>query len=116
MQLGKPEQAASLLREAHAHFESVDDALMLAECMGSEATIAYMTQQPQALELAQGALAACRSLKHVPAATEARLLAILANVHVANRDWANAIKRYEEAIEAAGSLFDLGRVARCTAG
>jgi len=116
LQLGKPEQAVSLLREAHAHFESVDDALMLAECLGSEATIAYMTQQPEALELAQKALAVCRSLKHVPAATEARLLAILANVHVANRDWEKAIKHYEEAIETAGSLFDLGRMAKMYSG
>jgi tetratricopeptide (TPR) repeat protein len=116
LQLGKPEQATTLLREAHAHFESVDDALMLAECMGSEATVAYMTQQPDALDLAQRALAACRKLKHIPAATEARLLAIVANVHVANRDWGKAIKNYEEAIEAAGSVFDLGRMAKMYSG
>jgi len=45
-----------------------------------------------------------------------RRLAILANVHVANRDWDKAIKHYEEAIETAGSLFDLGRTAKMYSG
>jgi tetratricopeptide (TPR) repeat protein len=112
LQVGKPDEAASLLREAHAHFESVGDSLMLAECMGSEATVACMTQKPEALDLAERALAVCRAMKDVPAATEARLLAILANVHVANREWGDAIRLYEEAIKAAGSLFDLGRMAK----
>jgi tetratricopeptide (TPR) repeat protein len=116
LQLGKPEKAASLLHEAHAHFETVDDALMLAECMGSEARVASMTQKPEAIDLAERALAICRGLKHVPAATEAKLLSILATVHVANRDWAVAIRLYEEAIAAAGSLFDLGRMAKMYSG
>jgi HTH-type transcriptional regulator, quorum sensing regulator NprR len=116
LQLGQPDEAESLLRDAHAHFESVDDALMLAECMGSEATVANLNQKPEALDLAQRALALCRGMKQVPAATEARLLAILATVHVANQNWDTAIRLYEEAIEAAGSLFDLGRMATMYSG
>ena len=49
---------------------AVDDALMLAECMGSEATVAYMTQKPDALDLAERALAICRGVKHVPQAKQ----------------------------------------------
>ena len=49
LQLGKPEPAADLLRQASAHFESVGDVLMLAECLGSQASLAYMTQQPGAV-------------------------------------------------------------------
>jgi tetratricopeptide (TPR) repeat protein len=116
LQLGKPDKAASLLREAHGHFESVDDTLMLAECLGSEARVASMAQDPQARDLAERALAACRSIKPVPAATEARLLSILATVHVANQRWDTAITLYEEAIEAAGSLFDLARMAKMYSG
>lgn len=116
LQLGKPDQAAGLLREAHGHFESVDDTLMLAECLGSEARVASMAQDPQALELAERALATCRSINPVPAATEARLLSILATVHVANQRWDVAINLYEEAIEAAGSLFDLARMAKMYSG
>jgi tetratricopeptide (TPR) repeat protein len=116
LQLGQPEPAASLLREAHAHFESVDDALMLAECMGSEASLAYMTQKPGATDLAERALAIVRGMAEVPRATEARLLAILASANVANRDWDKAISLYEQAIEAAGSMFDLGRMAKMYSG
>jgi tetratricopeptide (TPR) repeat protein len=112
MKLGKPEKAASLLREAHTHFESVDDVLMLAECMGSEATVACIAQKPEALDLAERALVICRGLKPVPEATEARLLSILANVHLTNKNWDTAIRLYQEAIKAAGSLFDLGRMAK----
>src|SRR5665213_3007309 len=84
--------------------------------MGSEARVASMTQNPDALHLAEQALVVCRGMKHVPAATEARLLSILATVHVANREWDTAIRLYEEAIEAAGSLFDLGRMAKMYSG
>ena len=52
LQLGRPEKAATLLRDAHVHFESVDDNLMLAECLGSEAQVACMMQRPDAQELA----------------------------------------------------------------
>jgi tetratricopeptide (TPR) repeat protein len=111
MQLAQPEKAAFLLREAHVHFESVDDVLMVAECLGYEATVAFITQKPEALGLAERALALCRQMKPVPEATEARLLSVLANVHVANKNWDQAIALYEEAITAAGSLFDLRRMA-----
>ena len=114
--LSQPDEASSLLREAHAHFESIDDALMLAECMGYEAHVAGMTQQPEAQELAERALAICRAIKPVPAPTETRLLSILASVHVANRGWATAITLYEEAIAAAGSVFDLSRMAKMYSG
>jgi tetratricopeptide (TPR) repeat protein len=115
-QLGHLDEAASLLRDARAHFESVDDTLMLAECLGSQATIAHLTQKPEALELAEQALAVCRGIKQAPEATEARLLSVLATVHLANQDWESAIRHYEEAIKVAGSLFDLGRMARMYSG
>ncbi|HEY8816419.1 MAG TPA: tetratricopeptide repeat protein [Candidatus Dormibacteraeota bacterium] len=114
--LSQPDQASSLLREAHSHFESVDDALMLAECMGYEAHVAAMTQQPEAQDLAERAVAFCRTIRPVPAPTEARLLSILATVHLANRGWATAITTYEAAIEAAGSMFDLSRMAKMYSG
>jgi tetratricopeptide (TPR) repeat protein len=110
--LGKPEQASDLLQQAAAHFKSGGDVLMLAECTGSQATLAYLTQQPEALELAERALAMCRGLNPVPNTTEARLLAILANVNIVNHDWDLAAKHYMEAIEVAGSLYDLRRLAK----
>ena len=111
LNLGRPDEAEPLLAAAHAHFEAVDDQLMLADCLGSEASLAYLTQRPGAAELAERALAISRRFKPVPQPTEARLLAILATVHLANKEWDQAISIYQEAIEAAGSLYDLRRLA-----
>jgi tetratricopeptide (TPR) repeat protein len=109
---GKPEQASQLLEQAAAHFDAGGDVLMLAECLGSQATLAYMTQKPEALALADRALALCRSLVPVPNSTEARLLAILATVHIVNHEWDLAMTYYKEAIDVAGSLYDLRRLAK----
>lgn len=111
LNLGRPDEARELLAAAHAHFEAIDDQLMLAECLGSEASLAYMTQQPGAQALAERALAIVRTFKPRPEATEARLLAILATVHLSNKAWDMAIDAYQEAIDAAGSLYDLRRLA-----
>jgi tetratricopeptide (TPR) repeat protein/DNA-binding XRE family transcriptional regulator len=116
LQLGQLERAAPLLREAHLNFEAIDDPVMLAECLGLEAKVAYGAQKPGALELARRALAICRGLQPVPQTTESRLLSILATIHVANREWETAIKLYEEAIEVAGSLYDLRRLATTYSG
>ncbi len=111
LHLGKPEQAAELLRQAHAHFESVGDAVMVAECLGSEAELAHQAQSPQALALAERALALCRGLDPIPLNTEARLLTIAAGIQVTNRDWEGALKSYEQAIEISVALSDLRRLA-----
>ena len=111
IQLGKPEPAGELLRQASAHFESVGDELMLAECLALQASLAYMTQRPGAVTLAERALALCRSLKPVPETTEARVLGVLAAAHLSNSEWDSAMKFYNEAIEVGGALNDLGRLA-----
>lgn len=111
LNVGEADEAGHLLASARAHFEAIDDQLMLAECLGSEASLAYLTQQPRAQALAERALEIVRRFKPVPEATEARLLAILATVHLSNKSWDLAIARYQEAIEAAGTLYDLRRLA-----
>ncbi|HEY1420858.1 MAG TPA: tetratricopeptide repeat protein [Candidatus Dormibacteraeota bacterium] len=116
LQLGQPERGLALLTEARAHFEAIGDGVMLAECLGAEATVATMTHRPDALELAERALTVCRSLDPIPAPTEARLLGIVATAHVTNRDWDKAIELYQAAIDASGSLFDLRRLATVYSG
>jgi tetratricopeptide (TPR) repeat protein len=111
IQLGKPEPAGELLRQTSAHFESVGDALMLAECLALQASLAYMTQRPGAVALAERALILCRSLNPVPETTEARVLGVLAAAHLANSEWESAMKFYNEAIEVGGALNDLRRLA-----
>lgn len=112
----QPERAARLLAEARAHFEAVNDGVMLAECIGAQASLANLTQSKDALALAEEAVAVCRSLGAVPAPIEARLLGVLGTAHVANRNWDEAIACYEQAIEAAGPVLDLRRVARMYGG
>jgi tetratricopeptide (TPR) repeat protein/DNA-binding XRE family transcriptional regulator len=112
IQLGQMEQAEELLVQARAHFEAINDGVMLAECLGAEASLAYLNRRPEALALAEKALAVCRALDPVPVPTEARLLGIVATAHVANLDWDKAVETYEAAIEAAGSLADLRLLAR----
>jgi tetratricopeptide (TPR) repeat protein len=113
---GEPERAAALLAEARAHFEALNDGLMLAECIGAQASLANTSQSSDALALAEKALAVCRSLKPVPTPTEARLLGILATVHVANRDWDAAIAAYEQSIAVGESVNDLRTAARLYSG
>ena len=116
LQLAQPERGVALLADARAHFEAINDGVMLAECLGAQATLAYMTQRPDALLLAERALEVCRSLNPVPLPTEARLLGILATAHLANQDWDKAIEMYESAIEASGPLFDLKRLSATYSG
>jgi tetratricopeptide (TPR) repeat protein len=112
MASSQPERASSLLAEARVHFEAVNDGLMLAECIGAQASLASAMQSTDALALAEKALSVCRMLKPVPAPTHARLLGVLGGILVANQDWDRAVAAYEEAIEVGGSVFDLRRVAR----
>ena len=102
--------ARRLASSARAHFETTGDLLMTAECLGSEASAAYMMQDPGALALAEGALATCRLLNPVPQITESRLLGVLASAYTANHSWQKAIDTYELAIAAGDVVHDLRRL------
>jgi tetratricopeptide (TPR) repeat protein/DNA-binding XRE family transcriptional regulator len=103
-------QARRLASSARMHFERSGDLLMTAECLGSEASAAYMMQDPGAFALAEGALATCRLLNPVPTLTESRLLGVLGGVHSANHQWEAAIKAYEQSIAAGDVVQDLRRL------
>ncbi len=108
--------AASLLGDARAHFEAVNEGAMLAECLGALAVLATATQSPDAVGLAERALAACRRLKPIPAPTEARLLGFLGDAHAANRDWDHAVAAYEQSIAAGNAVASLRGAGRLYAG
>ncbi len=110
LRLAQAVPARRLASSARAYFEESGDQLMTAECLGSEASAAYLMQDPGALALAEGALATCRSLKPVPSITESRLLAVLAGVHATNHHWQAAIDNYEQAIAAGDVVQDLRRL------
>jgi tetratricopeptide (TPR) repeat protein len=85
---------------------------MLVECMATEASLAQMKQLPNAIQLTEQALAACRRLEPVPSQLEVRILTALAAANLAIGAWTEAITFYEQAIERAGPLFDLRRRAK----
>ena len=102
--------ARRLASTARAYFEQSGDMLMTAECLGSEASAAYMMQDPGALALAEGALETCRLLNPVPSLTESRLLAVLGGVHTANHQWGAAIMALEQSLAAGDVIHDLRRL------
>lgn len=110
-QLGQTEKAETLLVEARAHFEAVNDWTMLAECLGTEAALASMLERPDAVAVAEKALATCRSLDPVPATMESRLIGVLATAHLVRHEWDRALELYRESIEVGAAVFDLRRQA-----
>ncbi len=110
LRLAQPVVGRRFAFAARNHFEHTGDVLMTSECLGSEATAAYLMEDPAALGLAEAALTTCRSIIPLPRPTESRLLMILANVHFVNQDWEAAIQHYEEAISAGDVVHDLRRL------
>jgi len=110
LRTAQPKEAQRLAAAARDYFERTGDRLMTAECLGHEASAAYLLQDPAALGLAERALEICRSLRPVPETTEARLLFVLGTVHVTNEDWQAAIDCYEKAIAAGAVVQDLRRL------
>jgi tetratricopeptide (TPR) repeat protein len=112
LQLGKPDLAKGPLAEARGHFEAINDAEMIVECMAGEASIACLEQRPDALGLAVAALVACRSLKKVPNALELRILSGLASVQLLVGQMSEAIRTFEEAIKRADPVVDMRRLGK----
>ncbi|HEX9100243.1 MAG TPA: helix-turn-helix domain-containing protein [Candidatus Dormibacteraeota bacterium] len=110
LRLAQPVEARRLAVAAREYFESTGDKLMIAECLGHEASAAYLLQDPSALGLAERGLDLCRSLQPVPRTSEARLLFVLGSVHATNQDWEAAIDCYERAVAAGEVVQDLRRL------
>lgn len=107
LRLAQPAPGRAYAAAARAYYERAGDRLLVAEALGTEAQGAQLMQDPIALHLAESALDVLRSLKSYPSSTESRLLAILAQVQVANQRWRDAIENYEKAIAATGVVHDL---------
>jgi tetratricopeptide (TPR) repeat protein len=110
LRLGQPVVGRRLAGAARLYFEQSGNLLMTADCLGNEASAAYVLEDPAAISLAEGALATCRSINPVPQVTESRLLTVLGSVHASNQDWQAAIDTYQQAISAADVVQDLHRL------
>jgi len=112
LEAGRPDEAIAQMQMARQLAERVSDPWMAVECLDWEAGALYLKEDPKALALAEEALRACRVLEPRMPRTEARILEHLGSIHVRNQNVDAAITYYEEAVEAAGMVRDLARVAR----
>lgn len=112
LSLGRIEPAEQRLMEARAHLVTTRDEVTLVDCMATEAVLAQMKQRPEAIQLAQHALRACRQLEPMPGPLEVKILNALAAAHLAAGNWEDSIGYYEQAIVRAGPLFDMRQQAK----
>jgi tetratricopeptide (TPR) repeat protein len=112
LQLSQPDAALENFRMARTLFEELRDPWMAVECMDWEAGALRSLERADALAVAQEALRRCQQLKPRPMATEVRILGHIGAIHVFRHEWTQAIEWYQRAVEAAGSVRDLNRVAR----
>jgi tetratricopeptide (TPR) repeat protein/DNA-binding XRE family transcriptional regulator len=103
----RPEEALQHLTAARRHFERRGDEAMAVEALDWEAAALGLLEDPRALRLTEEALERCRKLDPKPTLTEARILGHIANLHVVGHSWAQAVRYYESAVEAAGAVKDL---------
>src|SRR5262249_47034087 len=109
--LGRPVDALLDLRTARGVFERTGDRWMAVECLEWEAAALTQQEDPTALQVAEEALERCRELQPRPHALETRILSRLATLYVTRHEWAKAAELSENMVEAAGSIYDLRRMA-----
>ena len=112
VQLARFDEALDDLRAARELADKGSDPWLVVECLEWEAGALYLSEDAKALGVAEQALRACQALEPRLPRTEARILEHLGSIHVRNANVEAAISYYEEAVETAGAVRDLGRMAR----
>jgi len=100
------------LSAARATFEQLGDEWMAVEALDWEASAMGLVDDPRAIPCALEALERCRRLKPRPGPTEARILGHIAGMYVSAHSWSQAMRYYEAALEAAGSVKDILQLAK----
>ena len=108
----RPRPALEHLRRAREILAAQPEPVLFAECADWEAGCLYLLEDSRALAVGEEALALCRALDKPDQLLEARVLEHLGSIHVRNHGFDTAIQCYEQALEAAGSIRDLPRLAR----
>src|SRR5437660_2762346 len=108
----QPAECLPYLRSARTYFEHTGDAWLVVECLDWESSALFLLDDPEGFTMAQDALRRARELRPVPSGLVARIQSHLASMHRARQEWAQAVRCYEQAVEAAGSVKDLQLLAR----
>ncbi|HKC19803.1 MAG TPA: tetratricopeptide repeat protein [Candidatus Dormibacteraeota bacterium] len=107
LRMAQPVLGRRLAAEARAFYEAAGDLERVAEALGQEAQAAGLMQDPAAVQIAEGALATCRSSKPMSRVLEARLLRVLGHQLLSAYRWTEAVERYGEAIATGEIVHDL---------
>lgn len=108
----RPDEGLEHLQRAQKLLEQEPDPWLAVECADWEACALYLKEDRRALSVAERALKLCRATEPRLPGTEARILEHIATIHVRNHSFDQAISLYEEALQAAGAMRDLPRLAR----
>ena len=111
-ELSRPANALPHLREARERFESIANPWWAAESMDWEAMALHLLESPSALRVGRAALRLYRSLEPRRPETEARMLEHLGGICYGRRDYQHGLAYYEEALQVAGGVRELVRIAR----
>jgi tetratricopeptide (TPR) repeat protein/DNA-binding XRE family transcriptional regulator len=111
--MDRPMEALEHLRPARELFEALeDDQDRIAETMELEAHALHIAEDPRALDVARDALARYRAGAQGRPEVESRLLQRLGTILTARHEYGRARAHYDEALQVAGGVRDLGRLAR----
>lgn len=111
--LDRPQEALEHLRHARELFEALDDDQgRVAETMELEALALQIAEDPEALTVAEAALRRYRAHDGRRPEVESRLLQRVGTILAARREYGAALKQYGEALQVAGGVRDLMRLAR----
>jgi tetratricopeptide (TPR) repeat protein len=110
--LGRAEEALSHLRHARRVFDSEDDPWSAAEAREWEAVALYYKQDAKAVAAGEDALERYHALEPRRPEVEARMVEHLATFLVQRSDYVRAEQCYQQALQIAGPVLDLTRVAR----
>ena len=110
--LARPDEALAHARRAGRLFEEEGDPWSAAEAREWEAAALYLMQDSRAVSVGEDALERYRMLEPRRPEIEARMVEHLATFLVQRSDYLRAEECYEKALELAGPLLDLARLAR----
>jgi tetratricopeptide (TPR) repeat protein len=111
--MDRPQDALEHLRTARELFEALDDDQdRIAETLELEALALQISEDPRALEFAEDALRRYRSGSRRRPEVESRLLQRVATILTTRLEFTRAQAYYDETLQVAGGVRDLGRLAR----
>jgi tetratricopeptide (TPR) repeat protein len=111
--LDRPDEAMEHLVQARELFDALDDDRgRVAETMELEALALQIKEDARALTVAREALRRYRESEHRRPEVESRLLQRVGTILTAHRDFGQALRYYDEALQVAGGVRDLMRLAR----